>query len=249
MIGSTIIEGFKSLKELESEKINKTLIRYSVIQLLETGALSFLLILLILFFLFILLNQTGVDMDNSISLLGGLASIGSFIIAIVALLLAIYWWKDFDKKVIRENVFEALAIIDNLEVLIEKQIENRIIYCNTSRNAKSARLISKKKHEEANYLKELYKNEVSFLRGEVLESIKVLTKISYKLKNLKVSVAEDIEDLKYGIDAINHLALEEDDNRVVTPFLIEAEKKKYIKNDFNNIFKIAKAKLESHIKN
>ncbi|WP_394193861.1 hypothetical protein [Pseudoalteromonas atlantica] len=237
------------MKELESDKINKTLIRYSVIQLLETGTLSLLLILLILFFLFILLNNTGVDMNSLISLLGSVASIVSCLVAIVAICMAKKWWKDFDNKVIRENVFEALAIIDNLEVLIEKQIENRIYYCNTSRNAKSARLIPKKKHEEANYLKELYKNEVSFLRGEVLESIKVLTKISYKLKNLKVSVAEDIEDLKYGIDAINHLALEEDGNTVVTPSLIVAEKKKYIKNDSNNIFKTAKVKLKSHIKN
>ena len=249
MIGSTIIEGFKSLKELESEKINKTLIRYSVIQLLETGALSFLLILLILFFLFILLNNTGVDMNSLISLLGSVASIVSCLVAIVAICMAKKWWKDFDNKVIRENVFEALAIIDNLEVLIDKQIENRIYYCNTSRNANAARLKSKRKYEEANDLKELYENEVSFLRGEVLESIKVLTKISYKLKNLKVSVAEDIEDLKNGIDAINHLALKEDGNRVVTPSLIVAEKKKYIKNDSNNIFKTAKVKLKSHIKN
>lgn len=90
--------------------------------------------------------------------------------------------RDFDNKVIRENVFKALAIIDNLEVLIEEQRENRICYCNTSKNANAARQISKRKYEEANDLKELYENEISFLRGEVLENVKLLTKISYKLK-------------------------------------------------------------------
>ena len=236
------------MEELESDKINKTLIRYSVIQLLETGVLSFLLILLILFFLFILLNNTGVDMNSLISLLGSGASIISCFVAIVAICMAKKWWKDFDNKVIRENVFEALAIIDNLEELIDKQIENRIFYCNASKNANAARQISKGKYEEANDLKELFENEISFLRGEVLESVKLLTKISYKLKNLRISVAEDIEDLKYGIDAINHLALEKDGNREVTQSLIETEKKKYIKNDSDNIFKTAKTKLESHIK-
>lgn len=237
------------MKELESDKINKTLIRYSVIQLLETGTLSFLLILLILFFLFILLNQAGVDMNSLISLLGSVASIVSCLVAIVAICMAKKWWKDFDNKVIRENVFEALAIIDNLEVLIEEQRENRIFYCNTSKNANAARQISKRKYEEANDLKELYENEINFLRGEVLENVKLLTKISYKLKNLNTSVTEDIAELKYGIDAINHLGLEEDGNRVITISLIEAEYDNYIKKGSDNIFKTAKTRLESHIKN